>query len=427
MKILIKNGIVVTDEYEKRQNVFIENGIVSRIEENYSADADMVLDADGLYVLPGLVDAHCHLRDPGYEYKEDIVSGTRSAAMGGFTSVACMPNTNPVADNKTVIRYIIDKANREGVVHVFPIGAMTKGLRGEELAEIGEMKEAGIVGVSDDGRCVENSSVMKKVMLYARMFNLPVICHCEDSRLSEDGVMNEGALSTEMGLRGISKAAEEIMIARDVILSKRFDVPVHICHVSTVLGIEIIRYAKRTGVKVTAETCPHYFTLTERACAGYNTLAKVNPPLRNEEDVEAIIRGLCDGTIDIIATDHAPHHMDEKNVEFDKAANGMVGFETALPLSYTVLVKGGHISMRELVRKMSTKPAEILGIDKGRLIEGKMADITIFNPNVDYQIDISKFVSKSKNSPFHGFHVSGKVVATIVNGRIVVKDGELVV
>ncbi|NLM09773.1 MAG: dihydroorotase [Clostridiaceae bacterium] len=425
MKILIKNGIVVTDEYKKRQNVYIEDEIITKVKENYEAEADVVLDAEGAFILPGLVDAHCHLRDPGYEYKEDIVSGTRSAAMGGFTSVACMANTNPVADNKTVIRYIIDKANREGLVHVFPIGAMTKGLKGEELSEIGEMKEAGIVGVSDDGYSVANSSVMKKVMLYANMFDLPVICHCEDLNLAEDGVMNEGALSTEMGLRGISKASEEIMIARDILLSKRLNVPVHICHVSTAVGVEIIRNAKKNGVKVTAETCPHYFTLTEKACEGYNTLAKVNPPLRNEEDVEAIIQGLCDGTIDIIATDHAPHHIDEKNVEFDKAANGLVGFETALPLSYTALVKAGHMSMMELVRKMSTKPAEILKIDKGRLIEGKKADITIFDPNVDYTIDIETFASKSKNSPFHGFPVSGKVVVTIVNGRIVVKDGKL--
>lgn len=425
MRILIKNGIVVTDEYEKRQNVFIENGIISKVEENYLVEADVVLDAEGFFVLPGLVDAHCHLRDPGYEYKEDIVSGTKSAAMGGFTSVACMANTNPVADNKTVIRYIIDKANREGFVHVFPIGAMTKGLKGEELAEIGEMKEAGIVAVSDDGYSVEKSSVMKKVMQYAKMFDLPVLCHCEDSSLAEDGVMNEGALSTEMGLRGISKASEEIMIARDILLSKRLNVPVHICHVSTALGVEIIRRAKQNGVKVTAETCPHYYTLTEKACKDYNTLAKVNPPLRNDEDVEAIIMGLCDGTIDIIATDHAPHHMDEKNVEFDKAANGLVGFETALPLSYTALVKAGHMNMSQLVKKMSTKPAEILKLDKGRLIEGKMADITIFNPNIDYKIDIDKFASKSKNSPYHGFAVSGKVVTTIVNGKIVVNDGKL--
>lgn len=427
MKILIKNGIVVTDKYEKRQNVYIEDGFIKRVEEDYYAEADIILDAEGSFVLPGLVDAHCHLRDPGYEYKEDIASGTRSAAIGGFTSVACMANTNPVADNKTVIRYIIDKANREGAVHVFPVGAMTKGLKGEELAEIGEMKEAGIVGVSDDGYSVKDSSVMKKVMQYAKMFDLTIMCHCEDSALAEGGVMNEGALSTEMGLRGVSKACEEIMIARDIILAKRLGVPVHICHVSTALGVEIIKFAKENGVKVTAETCPHYFTLTEKACRDYNTLAKVNPPLRNEEDAEAVIQGLCDGTIDIIATDHAPHHMDEKNVEFDKAASGIAGFETALPLSYTALVKTGRMSMSGLVSKMSTKPAEILKIDKGLLTEGKMADITVFNPNIDYKIDTEKFVSNSRNSPFHGFPVSGKVVATIVNGKFVVKDGKLVV
>lgn len=427
MKVLIKNGTVVTDEYEKKQNVLIENGIVLKVGENILAEAELVLNAEGSFVLPGLVDAHCHLRDPGYEYKEDIVSGTKSAAMGGFTSVACMANTNPVADNKTVIRYIIDKANREGYVHVFPIGAMTKELKGEELSEIGEMKEAGIVGVSDDGCSVENSSVMKKVMQYAKMFDLAVICHSEDSRLAEDGVMNEGALSTEMGLRGISKACEEIMIARDIILSKRLNVPVHICHVSTAFGVEIIKNAKKSGIQVTAETCPHYFTLTEKACKGYNTMAKVNPPLRNERDVEAIKQGLCDGTIDIIATDHAPHHMDEKNIEFDKAANGLVGFETALPLSYTALVKTGYLSMNDLVKKMSTKPANILKIDKGHLTEGKMADITIFNPNINYKIDTEKLVSKGKNSPYHGYLVSGKVMFTIVNGKIVVNNGEIVV
>lgn len=426
MKILIRDGIVVTNEYEKKQNIFIEDGIITKLEENCLAEADLVLNAEGSYILPGLVDAHCHLRDPGFEYKEDIVSGTKSAAMGGFTSVACMANTNPVADNKAVIRYIIDKAQREGYVHVFPIGAMTKGLKGEELAEIGEMKQAGIVAISDDGRCVENSSVMKKVMQYAKMFDVAVICHCEDSYLVEEGVMNEGALSTQMGLRGISKASEEIMIARDIILSKQLGVPIHICHVSTAFGVEIIKNAKRNGIQVTAETCPHYFTLTEDACKGYNTMAKVNPPLRNKEDVEAIIKGLCDGTIDIIATDHAPHHMNEKNVEFDIAANGLVGFETALPLSFTALVKTGYMSMSQLVQKMSTKPAEILRIDKGRIMEGKMADITIFNPNIDYVIDVDKFVSKSKNSPFNGFPVSGKVTTTIVNGKPTQRDGSFV-
>lgn len=424
MKILIKNGTVVTDQQENRLNLMIENGIITRMEAGFNAQADEIFDAAGCYVLPGLVDAHCHLRDPGYEYKEDIITGTRSAAMGGFTSIACMANTNPVADNKAVIRYIIDKAQHEGFVHVFPIGAMTKGLLGEELAAIGEMKEAGIAGISDDGRSVENSQVMHRVMTYAHMFDVPLICHSEDLRLSEGGVMNEGELSTRMGLRGISKASEEIMIARDIILSERTKVPVHLCHVSTALGVDLIRKAKERGVPVTAETCPHYFTLTEKACEGYNTLAKMNPPLRNEEDIEAIISGLCDGTVDIIATDHAPHHSDEKNVEFDKAAFGIIGFETALSLSYTALVKAGYLTMPQLVEKMSKKPAEILKLDKGELLPGKMADVVIFNPDENYTIDVEKMVSKSKNSPYHGWSVSGRVIATIVNGKIVVKDGK---
>lgn len=425
MKILIKNGTVVTSHKELKQNILIEDGIITRLEAGFEAQADEVIDADGAYVLPGLVDAHCHLRDPGYEYKEDIVSGTRSAAMGGFTSVACMANTKPVADNKAVIRYIIDKAQREGFVHVFPIGAMTKGLKGEELADIGEMKEAGIVGVSDDGRSVENSKVMQRVMTYAHMFGVTVICHSEDSSLSDGGVMNEGALSTMMGLRGISKASEEIMIARDIILSERTGVPVHLCHVSTALGVDLVRKAKERGVAVTAETCPHYFTLTEKACEGYNTMAKMNPPLRNDEDVEAIIKGLCDGTLDIIATDHAPHHQDEKNVEFDQAANGIIGFETALPLAYTALVKTGHLTMPQLVQKMSKGPADILKIDKGELVPGKMADVVIFNPNESYMVDVTKMESKSKNTPYHGWTVTGRVTTTIVGGRIVVRDGKL--
>lgn len=425
MKIFIKNGVVAHKRECKKMNILVEDGIITRIEQGLSAQAEEVIDAAGCYVLPGLVDAHCHLRDPGFEYKEDIISGTRSAAMGGFTSVACMANTNPAADNKAVIGYITDKARRHGAVNVFPIGAMTKGLKGEELAEIGEMKQAGIVGVSDDGYSVENSGVMKKVMQYANMFGVSIICHSEDSRLAEGGSINEGALSTMMGLRGIPKACEEIMIARDLVLSEYLNIPVHICHVSTVLGVELIRNAKQRGVQVTAETCPHYFTLTEKACEGYNTLAKMNPPLRTDKDVEAIINGLCDGTIDIIATDHAPHHKDEKDVEFDKAAFGIVGFETALPLAYTALVKTGFLDIRQLVEKMCINPSAMLKIDKGELKEGKTADITIFNAEEKYTIDITKFVSKSNNSPFHGFPVYGKVMATIVGGRIVVKDGKL--
>lgn len=425
MKLLIKNGTVVIQNKEIKQDILVENGIITAVGEGIDSDDLQVIDAKGCYVLPGLVDAHCHLRDPGYEYKEDIATGTKSAALGGFTSVACMANTNPVADNKAVIRYILDKAAREGYVNVFPIGAMTKGQSGEELAEIGEMKEAGIVGVSDDGHSVRNSAVMRKVMQYAKMFDVAVICHSEDSDLTEGGVMNEGCLSTEMGLRGISKACEEIMIARDIILSEHTQVPVHICHVSTALGVDLIRKAKERGVKVTAETCPHYFTLTEKACEGYNTMAKVNPPLRDSEDVEAVINGLWDGTIDIIATDHAPHHADEKNVEFEKAANGIVGFETALPLSYTALVATGKLSMPDLVQKLCKGPSDILKINKGELKVGSAADITIFDPSQGYRIDVTRFASKSKNSPFNDYPVTGRVISTIVGGKIVVKDGKI--
>jgi len=425
MKLLIKNGTVVIQNKEIKQDILVENGIITAVGEGIDSDDLQVIDAKGCYVLPGLVDAHCHLRDPGYEYKEDIATGTKSAALGGFTSVACMANTNPVADNKAVIRYILDKAAREGYVNVFPIGAMTKGQSGEELAEIGEMKEAGIVGVSDDGHSVRNSAVMRKVMQYAKMFDVAVICHSEDSDLTEGGVMNEGCLSTEMGLRGISKACEEIMIARDIILSEHTQVPVHICHVSTALGVDLIRKAKERGVKVTAETCPHYFTLTEKACEGYNTMAKVNPPLRDSEDVEAVINGLWDGTIDIIATDHAPHHADEKNVEFEKAANGIVGFETALPLSYTALVATGKLSMPDLVQKLCKGPSDILKINKGELKVGSAADITIFDQSQGYRIDVTRFASKSKNSPFNDYPVTGRVISTIVGGKIVVKDGKI--
>ena len=287
MRTLIKNATIAhCDRIEKNMDLYIKNGKLEAMGKNLQNEADRVIDASGLYALPGLVDAHCHLRDPGFEYKEDIASGTRSAARGGFTSIACMPNTNPVADNTTVVRYILDKAQREGVVNVYPIGAVTKGLEGRELSEMGSMKEAGIVAVSDDGKPVVSSSVMKKALLYASQFNLPVISHCEDLDLAEGGSMNEGTTSTIMGLRGIPSSSEDIMVARELLLSEYLGLPIHIAHVSTAASVELIRQAKKRGVRVTAETCPHYFTLTEKACLGYNTNAKMNPPLRRQEDLE---------------------------------------------------------------------------------------------------------------------------------------------
>jgi dihydroorotase len=307
-------------------------------------------------------------------------------------------------------------------VNVYPIGAISKGQKGEELAEIGELKFAGAVAISDDGKPVRSPSLMKKALQYASMFDITVISHCEDLDLAEEGVMNEGYMSTILGLKGIPAAAEETMVARELILSEYTGVPIHIAHVSTALSVELIRNAKKRGVRVTCETCPHYFSLTENACDGYNTNAKVNPPLRTAEDVKAIIEGIADDTIDIIATDHAPHHRDEKTVEFSLAANGLVGFETALPLALTHLVKPGVISISKLVEKMSLNPAKILSIYKGTLEVGSAADITIADLNDEYTVDISKFQSKSKNSPFDGMTMSGSVWGTIVNGRVIVSD-----
>jgi len=424
MKILIKNGHVVDvkTKLDGIYDIFIENGKIVEIGHDLELINGDVIDAAGMYVLPGFVDAHCHLRDPGFEYKEDIESGTMSAAMGGFTSIACMPNTNPVIDNESVIRYIKSKAKQDGFVNVYPIGAITKGLKGEELAEIGELKFAGAVAVSDDGNPVSNSSVMKKALQYASMFDITVISHCEDRELSDEGVMNEGYQSTILGLKGIPTAAEEIMVARDLILAEYLKVPIHIAHVSTRLSVELIRNAKKRGVKVTAETCPHYFSLTDEACSGFNTLAKVNPPLRTRQDVDAVIEGLADGTIDIIATDHAPHHVDEKNVEFNIAAFGMVGFETALPLTITNLIKPGHLSMNQLVEKMCLNPSKILGLNKGTIEVGRTADITIVDINEENIINVNNFKSKSKNSPFDGFKLTGAVYYTIVNGNVVVRE-----
>lgn len=425
MKILIKNGNVVDMNLNEILDILIEDNKIVQIGKDLKIKDCEIIDAAGKLVLPGFVDAHCHLRDPGLEYKEDIETGTRSAAMGGFTSIACMPNTSPVIDNQTVVSYIINKAREVGVVNVYPIGAISKGLKGEELSEIGELKHAGAVAISDDGKPVKNASLMKKALQYASMFDIAVISHCEDSDLAEEGVMNEGYQSTIMGLKGIPTAAEEVMVARELVLAEYTKVPVHIAHVSTELSVDLIRNAKRRGVKVTAETCPHYFSLTEEACEGFNTFAKVNPPLRAQRDVAAIIEGLKDGTIDIIATDHAPHHIDEKNVEFAIAANGFVGFETAFSLAITYLVKPGHLSIKELVEKMSVNPSKLLKLDKECLEVGKTADIVVVDTDEEYVVDVKKFKSKSKNSPFHGLEVSGRVLHTIVGGKIVVKNREL--
>ena len=433
MKLIVKNGEIVNKKggFSGKGDILISNGMIEqigeRIDEGAIEEPVDIIDAQGMTVLPGLIDAHCHLRDPGYEYKEDIESGTAAAAMGGFTAVACMPNTNPVADCEPVVRYIIDKARENGCVKVFPIGAISKGLKGEELAEIGEMKFAGAVGVSDDGKPVVNAGLMKKALQYADSFDISVLSHCECLELADGGDMNEGAVSTELGLRGIPAIAESAQVARDVLISEYTGIPIHICHVSTIGSINIIRDAKRRGVSVTCETCPHYFTLTDEACRGYNTNAKVNPPLASAADVEAVKEALADGTIDIIATDHAPHHRDEKNVEFTIAANGLVGFETAFPLAYTNLVLPGVLSMEQLVEKMCVNPAKMLRLDHvGAILQGFAADLTIVDTRTEHVVESANFKSKSKNTPFEGFTVHGSVLYTIVDGRSVVRLGVLV-
>ena len=429
MRILIKGGRVIDPEngIDKVTDIFVDKGVISEIGDNLELDGiEMeVIDAKGKIVSPGLVDMHCHLRDPGQEYKEDIETGTRAAVMGGITSVACMPNTKPVVDNEAVVSYIINKAKEVGYCNVYPIGAVSKGLKGEELAEIGEMKFAGAVAISDDGRPVTESGLMRRAMEYADMFDMKVISHCEDLGLADVGYMNEGAVATAMGLRGISRAAEEVMVSRDIIIAEAIGTPIHIAHVSTRLSVDLVRQAKKRGVKVTCETCPHYFTLTEKAVEGFNTFAKMNPPLRTDDDVQAIKDGLKDGTIDCIVTDHAPHHIDEKQCEFALALNGIVGFETSLGLGLKYLVNEGVLTINELIEKMAVNPSKILGLNKGNLKVGNAADITIFDPEKEWTVDITKLHSKSKNSPYDGFVLCGKPEYVIVGGDIKVNQGVL--
>lgn len=428
MKILIKNGHVIdpANGIDKVTDIFISDGVITDIGESTELDGvDMkIIDATGKVVAPGLVDMHVHLREPGQEYKETIETGTRAAIAGGVTSVACMPNTEPVCDNETVVRYIKERAKEAGYANVFPVGSVSKGLEGKYLSEIGQMAFEGAVAISDDGRPVENSALMRRAIEYSQMFDIPVISHCEDMALGE-GDMNEGAVASQMGLRGISPAAEEVMAARDILVAENLGARVHIAHISTKGTVELIRQAKKRGVKVSCETCPHYFSLTEKACEGYNTNAKMNPPLRSDEDVQAIKEGLKDGTIDCIVTDHAPHHIDEKQCEFSLAKNGIVGLETSLGLGIKELVKTGVLTMSQLIEKMSKTPAEILGISRGTLGRGHVADVVIFDPESKWTVDVNKFYSKGKNSPFDGFELYGKPEYVLVGGEILINQGEL--
>ena len=423
MKLLITNGHVVdpSEGIDGAYDILVEAGRIASIAPKgkllKAPDKAKTIDASGRFVIPGLVDMHVHLREPGFEHKETISTGTHAAVRGGFTSVCCMPNTSPVNDNAGITEYILKKSAQEGRCGVFPIGAVTKGQRGEELAEFGMMLDEGCVAFSDDGLPVVDSRVMRRALEYSRAFGVCIISHSEDPALSLDGVMNEGLLSQSLGLQGIPRQAEETIVYRDVALAELTGGRVHIAHVSTEGSVRIIREAKSSGINVTAETCPNYFSVTESACEGFNTNAKVNPPLRTESDVEAIKEGLSDGTLDVIATDHAPHHRNEKQREFDQAPPGISGLETALGLTLN-LVREGVLDMTDLVEKMSLAPSLILGLDRGRLSEGAQADITIVDPEAEYKVNINEFVSKGKNTPFAGWTLKGRAVATVVGGKI---------
>jgi len=429
MRIWIKHGRVVDPgRFDGVADILIENGKISAFmpgdEKNDKTtsqdpdlhhDADRVIDARGLYILPGLIDMHVHLREPGQEYKETIKTGTMAAAAGGFTAVCCMPNTRPVNDTAQVTRFIIEKAQKSGHAAVFPVGAITMGLEGKRLCEYGDMKDAGISAVSDDGMPVLDSRIMRRALEYAKGLGIPVISHCEDTALSR-GVMNEGPVATRLGLSGIPNAAESIMVMRDIALCETTKSRLHIAHVSTRESVEAIRAAKKRGVFVSAETAPHYFTLTDEAVAGYDTHAKMNPPLRSRRDMEAVREGLADGTIDVIATDHAPHSVLEKQVEFDLAANGIIGLETALPLGLT-LVSENVLTFSGLIEKMAVNPAKIMGLTR-KIEPGEPADLTIIDRDLKFTYFAEKGFSKGKNTPFDGWEFTGRAVYTISGGRI---------
>ncbi|GJL57434.1 MAG: dihydroorotase [Nitrospirales bacterium] len=422
--LCIQGGIVIDPGHVNgRADVLIQDGSIIEVgfplTNPLSQDSSVtILEANGWVVAPGLVDLHCHLREPGFEYKETIATGAASAVAGGFTTICCMPNTQPVNDNAAITKFMLAQGQEAGKARVFPIGAITKKSEGEELADIGELVDAGCVAISDDGRPVMNSLVMRRALEYAKAFGIPVVDHCEDLHLTDGGCMNEGMVSTELGMPGIPDASEEVMVARNLALADLTGVHVHLAHLSTARSVELVRHAKGQGLPVSAEVCPHHFSITEEAVRCYNSNAKMNPPLRRDGDVQALKQGLVDGTIDAIATDHAPHALQEKQLEFDTAPFGIVGFETALPLTLR-LVHEGVLSLEQALDKLTRSPAQLFHLPVGSLQPGTHADIVVFDPHEEWVVDPTTFFSKSQNTPFGGWTVKGKVKMTLVDGRMV--------
>jgi dihydroorotase len=430
MSKLIRGGRVLdpASGLDGFRDVLIEGSRISSVRPSDSLevrpDSSLeIIEAGGLWVVPGLIDLHTHLREPGEEYKETILTGSQAAAAGGFTAICCMPNTKPANDNSAVTDLILRRAAEADLARVFPVGAISRGQKGEMLAEYAELKEAGAVAVSDDGQAVVNSQLMRRALEYAQIFDLPVISHAEDRDLAGDGVMHEGLVSTRLGLREIPGVAEDIMVFRDCSLAALTGGRLHIAHISSAGAVELVRQFKARGVQVTAEATPHHFTLTDEALESFDTNLKVNPPIRSASDLAAIHQGLADGAIDAIATDHAPHSTIEKDVEFDYAAFGMIGLETALPLTLR-LVEQGLLNPLEAVAKLTSNPARIIGVNLGSLAPGLPADVTLIDPQREFTVDVNQFRSKSRNSPFHGWHLKGKAVMTLRDGKVIFSDGD---
>ena len=421
MKLLIKNGRTVhpVTGAVLKQDLLIEDRKISMLAEDLDVKADEVIDATGLMVAPGLVDMHVHLRDPGFTYKEDIITGTAAAAKGGVTAVVCMANTKPALDCPEQLAYVKERAKEGSGVRVYPVGAVTRGLQGQELTDAEELKDAGAIALSDDGVNVDNANLMRDTLIRAKRLNMPVLCHCEDTKMVENRAVNEGSVSRQLWLEGRPAIAEEIVVMRDAMLAEETGAHLHVQHISTAKSVDIVRRMKKKGVNITCETCPQYFTLTENEVLTQGSMARVNPPLRTAKDVQGIIAGLKDGTIDCIATDHAPHSAEEKARSLVKAPSGMVGLETSLAITLTELYHTGRMTLPDIIRRMTTNPSEILHLAGGRMALGVPADLTIFDPDEEWIIDPEQFVSKGRNTPFAGKKVKGRVKYTVVRGKVI--------